>query len=189
MTEDNILEYAKASSADGETDLTSAITYTTNYKEGTAGNYTVTYSVTDPENKTTTTRTVALVVRSTDIYKLNLSLDELRKPFASYLYHGKNSSSYQAQRAWDVALKEIKYWESYNTTFSDSLSGIAEIKWDIDEKDLENFKNPNLATLEVVDPQQFSQLLTFYKNSTYTLYVRDNAGNETVYVLNTILYQ
>lgn len=119
VTKDNILEYAKATSFDGKTDLTTDITYTTNYIEGTAGNYNITYSVTDPTTKATRTRTVALIVRSTEVYKVNLSKEELTTPFASYLYHGRNSSSYQYQKAWDVAVKELlsydnsdNHWES-----------------------------------------------------------------------------
>lgn len=112
VTRDNILEYAKAGSADGTRDLTANIRYTTNYVEGTAGEYEVTYSVTDPQNSVTTTRTVAMKIRSTKEYKVNLTMEELTAPFATYLYHGRNSSSYQAQRAWDVAVKTVLSYDN-----------------------------------------------------------------------------
>lgn len=112
VTSDNILEYAKAFSADGSTDLTANIIYTTNYTEGTAGDYEVTYSVTDPQNNETTTRTVGMKIRSTKDYKLNMTMEEMTTPLATYLYHGRNSSSYQAQRAWDVAVQTVLSYDN-----------------------------------------------------------------------------
>lgn len=112
VTNDNILEYAKAFSADGTRDLTANITYTTNYVEGTAGEYEVTYSVTDPQNNETTIRTVDMKIRSTEDYKVNMTMAEMTTPFATYLYHGRNSSSYQAQRAWDVAVKTVLSYDN-----------------------------------------------------------------------------
>lgn len=107
VTKENILEYAKASSADGSRDLTSNITYKTDYKDNTAGEYSLTYSVKDPFNNNVTSKTVILRVLSTEKYKLNLSDDELTRPLASYLYHGRGSSSYQAQQMWDAFLSVI----------------------------------------------------------------------------------
>lgn len=112
VTSDNILEYAKAFSADETTDLTDKITFNTNYVEGTAGEYEVTYSVTDPKNNVTATRTVDMKIRSTEDYKVNMTMEEMTTPFATYLYHGRNSSSYQAQRAWDVAVKTVLSYDN-----------------------------------------------------------------------------
>ena len=77
-----------------------------------------------------------------------------------------------------------KFWETYNLSFKDTLSGIAEVKWDIDKKQVEDFNRPT-AVIEVKDEKGFSESITLYKNSTYTFYVKDKAGNEDVYVLNT----
>ena len=77
-----------------------------------------------------------------------------------------------------------KYWESYEVSFNDAGSGIAEVKWDIDEKRIEDFKK-EVGVIEVKDEEAFSETLTFYKNSAYTFYVKDHAGNEYVYVLHT----
>ena len=77
-----------------------------------------------------------------------------------------------------------KLWETYNLSFKDALSGIAEVKWDIDEKGIEDFQK-EVGVIEVKDEKEFSESITLYKNSTYTFYVKDKAGNEDVYVLNT----
>src|SRR5699024_7279548 len=77
-----------------------------------------------------------------------------------------------------------KLWETYSLSFKDALSGIAEVKWDIDEKGIEDFQK-EVGVIEVKDEKGFSESITLYKNSTYTFYVKDKAGNEDVYVLNT----
>ena len=79
---------------------------------------------------------------------------------------------------------QAKFWETYNITFTDALSGIAEVKWDMDKKQVEDFNRPT-AVIEVKDEKGFSESITLYKNSTYTFYVKDKAGNEDVYVVDT----
>ena len=104
VTESNILEYVKAYSVSGK-NLHDDIVYKTDYKEGLTGNFTVTYTVTD-EFGNKRTRTVSMIVTGED-YSHELSLDRLKKPWASYLYHGRNTLSIEGQKAWDVILKEV----------------------------------------------------------------------------------
>ena len=80
-----------------------------------------------------------------------------------------------------------KFWESYTLSFKDTVSGIAEVKWDIDEKGIEDFQK-EVGVIEVKDEKEFSESMTLYKNSTYTFYIKDKAGNEDVYVLHTSQY-
>lgn len=109
VTESNILEYVKAYSVTGK-NLHDKLVYKTNYKSGMAGDFTVTYTVYD-EFGNKRSRTVNMTVTGED-YSHELSLERLKKPWASYLYHGRNTLSIEGQKAWDVILKEVLDFDS-----------------------------------------------------------------------------
>ncbi len=104
VTSSNILEYAVAKDKDGN-DITKNITYKTNYDGEKSGNFKVLYSVSD-ESGNTHKRLVNMTVTGED-YSKELSIERLKKPWASYLYHGRGTLSTQGKKAWDIVLNEV----------------------------------------------------------------------------------
>lgn len=104
VTRSNILEYADAKDYKGN-DIEKNIEYTTNYVQGQTGEFTVTYTVTDAEGNKRT-RTVPMKVTGED-YTQRLSLERLKQPWASHLYHGRGTLPRQGQKAWDLILPQI----------------------------------------------------------------------------------
>lgn len=104
VTKSNIMEYVTAYDDDG-VDLTESITYETNYNGEKQGEFYVTYSVKDKSGNVHT-RTVKLTVTGED-YTKPLTIERLKKPWATYLYHGRGTLSTQGKKAWDLLLKEV----------------------------------------------------------------------------------
>lgn len=104
VTKSNIMEYVKAYSVDGE-NLIDNTTYETDYVAGKTGEFFVTYMVKD-NNNVSRSRTVKMSVTGEN-YATRLSIERLKKPWATYLYHGRNTLSVEGQKAWDVVLKEV----------------------------------------------------------------------------------
>lgn len=65
----------------------------------------MTYTVKD-KNNNINSRTVNMVLTGEN-YAQKLSLERLKKPWASYLYHGRGTLSTQGKKAWDLVLKEL----------------------------------------------------------------------------------
>lgn len=104
VTEQNILEHVTARDASGK-DITDRVKYETNYKNQDSGTYEVTYTVAD-DSGNSRSRTVKLVVTGED-YTQQLSLQRLKKPWASYLYHGRGTLDTQGKKAWDLILSQL----------------------------------------------------------------------------------
>lgn len=104
VTKSNILDYVEAKDSDG-TDITEKVTYTTNFQGEEMGNFYVTYEV-EGSSGIKRTRTINMIVTGED-YTQELSLERLKKPWASYLYYGRSTLSEQGKKAWDIVLKEI----------------------------------------------------------------------------------
>ena len=149
-------------------------------------NVDVTPVITDNNLETVTIVKDGVEVSYTD--KMSITEDGAYKITAVDKAGNESSLSFSIDKTAPVieatVSSDAKFWENYAVTFKDAGAGIAEVKWDIDEKTVEDFKK-EVATIEVKDEKQFTETLAFYKNSTYTFYVKDKAGNETVYVLHT----
>ncbi len=104
VTASNILEYAIAKDKE-ENDITKDIKYETDYKDEESGTFKVLYSVTD-KNGNTHKRIVNMTITGED-YSKELSIERLKKPWASYLYHGRGTLSTQGKKSWDIVLKEV----------------------------------------------------------------------------------
>ena len=103
-TPENILEHVTAKDMAGN-DISNQVTYQTDYKGEASGTYSVTYTATDDQGNTHA-RTVDLVVTGED-YTQELSLERLKQPWASYLYHGRGTLNTQSKKAWDLILAQI----------------------------------------------------------------------------------
>ncbi len=101
ITEHTLLEYVTSFDVDG-TDISNNVTYTTNYKKGVDGNYEVIYKTTG-KNGDSYQRTVNISVVQTDNTR-ELTVDELKKPWANYLYHGRSILDNQGQKVFDLIL-------------------------------------------------------------------------------------
>lgn len=104
VTKQNILEYVVARDAQGQ-DISQKVTYQTDYKGEDKGTFHVTYTAADQAGHTHT-RTVNLTVTGED-YTRELSMDRLKKPWASYLYHGRGTLDSQGKKAWDLILAQV----------------------------------------------------------------------------------
>lgn len=104
VTPENLLEYVSARDAHGN-DITDSVTYETDYRGQESGTFSVTYTAADQAGNTHS-RTVDLVVTGED-YTGELSVDRLRKPWASYLYHGRGTLGTQGKKAWDLMLAQV----------------------------------------------------------------------------------
>lgn len=104
VTEQNILEHVTAKNASGK-DITDRVKYETDYKNQDSGTYQVTYTVAD-DSGNSRSRTVKLVVTGED-YTKQLPLERLKKPWASYLYHGRGTLDTQGKKAWDLILAQL----------------------------------------------------------------------------------
>lgn len=104
VTEENILENAKATAFDG-TDLSDKITYTTNYIKGQAGDFTITYKVSD--GVATAEKTVEMSVLSKERYITDASEEYLLQPFADYVYYGRSLLSSQSRLAYDAIMEAL----------------------------------------------------------------------------------
>lgn len=104
VTPENILEYVSAKDVGGN-DITNSVTYETDYQGQDSGTFSVTYTATDSVGNTHS-RTVDLVVTGED-YTGELTVDRLRKPWASYLYHGRGTLGSQGKKAWDLILSQV----------------------------------------------------------------------------------
>ena len=109
VTKENLLEYVVAKDADGN-DISHNVTYQTNYNGQASGTYSITYTATDDAGHSHS-RTVDLVVTGED-YTQELSLERLKQPWASYLYHGRGTLSTQGKKAWDLILSKILDFDS-----------------------------------------------------------------------------
>lgn len=87
-------------------DLSDSVTYTTDYVAGRTGDFSVTYRVVDAQGLERT-RTVRMSVQGTQRAELDASLDYLTKPFASYLYAGRDYFNEQGKKAFDLSVKTI----------------------------------------------------------------------------------
>lgn len=104
VTPENILEYVSAHDVNGN-DITSGIRYTTDYSGEESGVFRVTYTAEDAVGNTHS-RTVRMTVTGEDCTQ-ELSLERLRQPWASYLYHGRGTLSAQGRKAWDLILSRV----------------------------------------------------------------------------------
>ncbi len=101
ITEHTLLNYVTSFDVDG-TDISDSVTYTTNYKKGVDGTYNVVYK-TIGKNGDIYQRTVNILVVQTDNTR-RLTIEELKQPWASYLYHGRNVLDEQGQKVFDLIL-------------------------------------------------------------------------------------
>lgn len=104
VTDASIKEMARAKAFDG-TDLSDKITYTTNYKAGQTGEFTLTYKVSD--GKVTAEKTVKMSVLSSQRYILNAQEQYLQEPFADYVYYGRSLLSKEARKAYDLIMERL----------------------------------------------------------------------------------
>ncbi len=102
VTEANLLQMARATSADGQ-DITDKLRVSTDHRAGMTGEFSATFSVTD--NGVSAEKTVKLTVLDQPNYVLNADLDYLISPFANYVYYGRSLLSLQSRKAYDKIME------------------------------------------------------------------------------------
>lgn len=104
VTEKNILQNARATAFDGK-DISSQITYETNYVAGKTGEFDITYKV--GKDAFYTQKTVKMKVLSPDRFVVNASDDYLRQPFADFVYYGRSLLGEQSRKAYDLCMQKL----------------------------------------------------------------------------------
>ncbi|MFI3141011.1 MAG: NPCBM/NEW2 domain-containing protein [Clostridia bacterium] len=104
ITQNSLLQYVTSFDVDGE-DLSEQVSFTTNYTQDVDGTYDVTYTTTGKSGDSYS-RTVEIEVL-TDDYARELTVEELKQPWANYLYHGRNTLDTQGQKVFDLILDTV----------------------------------------------------------------------------------
>ncbi|MFI3329750.1 MAG: NPCBM/NEW2 domain-containing protein [bacterium] len=124
---ENILEYATAKDIDGN-DISDDITYETDYVKGQTGEYYITYSIKQTVLGEEVERrdTVKLTVDNID-YSQTWTLEDFKKPYANYMYQGRQGYPEQKKRLFDICVNlgldydedlwREQYRAAYGTTY------------------------------------------------------------------------
>ena len=115
VTSDNILSLARATAADGS-DLTDRISYTTDYREGQTGEFSLTYRVSD--GVATAEKTVKMTVLSEQRFVVGASEEYLTAPFADFVYYGRSQLSEQSRLAYDLLMEKLLKVDLSDSTVS-----------------------------------------------------------------------
>lgn len=113
VTAANILANANATAADG-TDLSDQISYTTDYREGETGEFSLTYRVSD--GKRSSEKRVRMEILSTERYTVGATREALTEPFADSVYYGRTRLRFEARKAYDALLASLLKVDISDTT-------------------------------------------------------------------------
>ena len=104
VTEANILSNVRAYDKNGK-DISSKVTYTTDYVDGKVGDFEVTFSVND--NGVVSKKTVKLTVFSDKKFISHASKEYLTQPFANHVYYGRNLLGLESRKAYDFIMEGL----------------------------------------------------------------------------------